>query len=470
VTLAYSDAYPILNIGSYNVSWPILTSYSTIFLFRRQAVKKSKQFEIQKVVRRLKQASSDATTRDETHISKLESVLVSLRAADIDRLANLAAASVGSCPNGTPTPPAAVVVDGIELLDRKILSANCVSEQLNVMVKAMTAIKTKAERQQQRIKGEQAEEEKDDDDENIKRKEKASMGSGDSDEERSKSSEGESEMEPDEDALQAIEKLLAVKQTGGHGGGSDGESSKERNSEVSSEEDSGVIENVSELEEDMLMDSDFISTTEEENEEEHKGDYMKSGRGSDSNGKVESKTKAKKPKNRLGQRARRQLAGQQQPLYGGRKPAQYRKGQGEGGKSKLFRDDGSGAGGGLRERKEDTSRKRPAEDEGPLHPSWAARRQEKQKVSIVSAGVSLSNKKIVFDDDGSKKVIATKPSSSSFRAPRSAKVDSTNSYHKKDSKMEGEEALHPSWELKKKLANAQKHIQPPRGKKIIFDD
>jgi len=399
-------------------------------------------------------------------------VLVSLRAADIDRLANLAAASVGYCPNGTPSPPAAVVLDNIELLDRKILSANCVSEQLDVMVKALKAIKTKAERQQQRIKGEHAEEEEDG---KIVRKEKALVGSSDldADEERLESSEEESEIEPDEHALQAIEKLLAVKQNGFRGQGSDGDSGgeeEERNSEVSSEDDSGLIENLSEQEEDMLMDTDFISNTDEEDE----GDYKKSGPGSKSNTKVKAKAKPKKPKNRLGQRARKQLAGQQQQLYGGRKPAPYRKGQGDAGKDKLFRDDGSGASRGFRETKEYTSRKRPAEkeaqDEGPLHPSWAARRQEKQKLSIVSVGVPLSNKKVVFDDDGSKKVIAPKPSSNYSKPPLSAHVVSNNYYPKRGSQSEGEGPLHPSWELKKELANAQKHIQPPQGKKIVFND
>lgn len=472
MTPAYCDVYCTLSIGSLIISSPIITSIPQFFLLPRQAVKKSKQFEIQKIVRRLKQASSDAPTKDATNISKLESVLVSLRAADIDRLANLAAASVGYCLDGITT-PAAVVVDNIELLDRKILSANCVSEQLDVMVKALKAIKAKAERQQQRNEGEQA-------DVDEKKKEKALVGSGDSDEESLESSEEENEIEPDEDALQAIEKILALKQIGGHRGGSTGDEGQEEVREeqerkVSSEDDSGVIENLSEQEEDLLLDTDFIANTEDE-EEERDGVYKKkSGGGSDSNKKVKSKAKPKKPKNRLGQRARRQLAGQQQPLKGGTKPAPYRQGQVDGGRSIPYRDDGRGAGRGFREIREDTSRKTSAkaaaEDEGPLHPSWAARRQEKQKLSIVNAaGVPLSNKKIVFDNDGSEKVIAPKPSLNSSRPPRPANAVPANYYHKKGSQEESEGPLHPSWELKKELANAQKHIQPPQGKKIVFDD
>ena len=42
----------------------------------------------------------------------------------------------------------------------------------------------------------------------------------------------------------------------------------------------------------------------------------------------------------------------------------------------------------------------------------------------------------------------------------------------KSSKVEKKEegGLHISWELKKQQKEAQKHIQPAQGKKIVFDD
>ncbi len=421
-------------------------------------MKKSKQFEIQKLVRRLKKASTETSSKDAANISKLESVLTSLRAADIDRLANLAAASVGYNPDGTAVEVDAAAVDDVELLDRKILSANCVTDQLGVMIKALKAIKTKAERQngKQKESAPAAEEA-----EKINTRRKA-VGSGSDDVDEENASEEESEIEPDEDALQAIEKLLALKQKSGQRGGAGDGGDRGNSDEGSSDDDSGVIENVSEQEEDMLVDTEFNSNTEDEEDQLNKGDYKNNKNGGGGSGEVKKKVKAKpkKSKNRLGQRARRQLAGYQPPqMHGG-----VRK-----------REDACDGGGRERERREDSNRKKEEVDEGPLHPSWAARRQEKQKLSIVNTAAPSSNKKIVFNEDGGKKIIAppSKPSApSNPRHQLRSTGPPASKYQNKGNQEESEGPLHPSWELKKKLAKAQKQLlkNPSQGTKIVFDD
>lgn len=402
--------------GVLNFLGSICLTLPCSFIFP-QAVKKAKQFEVQKAVRRLKQAKD--TAQNEKEISKLEAVLTSIKTANIEALSDKAAASVGLSARGhdEPADPKNGEIDTVQIAERRILSARCVVDQLNANVAAIDALRSKAAKQQQPNTvdaGTTTE----------------LLPSANSEEEvldsEAPKSEEESEKEPDEEALNALAKLMSRKNAKG---ASDDSATGE-----DSDEDSGVIEDLSE---------GSISTSlgEEGNGSDSDADVVPAAAPAAARAMPSRHDKAakvvkkpKKPKNRLGQRARRQLAEQAH----GRHAVHLHEPE------KRKREDGRGE-----ERK--VKHAISGDDAEVLHPSWAARRQEKQKLSI--SAVPAAGKKIVFDD-GSGMAAAAAPAAVQHR--------------KYESEKEG--PLHPSWVFKKKQAEAQRHIQPAQGKKIVFDD
>ena len=415
-----------------------------------QAVKKAKQFEIQKVVRRLKQAKESA--QDASAITKLEASLASLRAADIERLANIAAASVDLV-----TAPAAAGGGekgdvAQQLLDKRILNAKCVVDQLEAMVVALKSVREKAERYQPKtaaaeraaaVPSSPAGGDTDDDADELPTGRVTEDEEYESEEEEEEEEEEDGdEKEPDEEAVKALAKLVAAANRNTRTKGS------VRDGSESSEEDSGVIGDYSDEDEDDEGDHDDVEVNSGNDGDELMVDDYDSMTGSDSDGspkpgkigaqeeeeqqqqqKKEQKTAKKvpkKPKNRLGQRARRMLAEQ---THGNRAVHLNEKQERKEKKVEKRR-------GGKEERRGG------GEEEEVLHPSWAARRKEKERLSI--SAVNPIGRKTVFDDGATVK--SPPPSSGAV------------------------EKLHPSWQLKKQQAEAQRLMQPSQGKKTVFED
>lgn len=366
-------------------------------------MKKAKQFEIQKVVRRLKQATEAAASAGD--VGKLEFQLAAVRGADLDRLAAAAAASVGVAPDGAAMEPATTELPPLE---RRMVGAKCVVEQLEAMVTAIKAIKAKAERHRPGEGEEGAA---------PKRQKEDSCSSGGKEEGPSSplgsepSSESESEGEPDEAALAALAKLTGA-----------------RRGDASESSDSGVIEDISdeELEElEQELGGGGSDTSGSDDTDDGQPPKTKGGKGKE----AKPKKQPKKSKNRLGQRARRALAEQQH----GRSATRH-----------------------FATKKEE--KKEPAKAE-ELHPSWAARRQQKEKLSI--SAVAPAGQKIVFDDGSGAKKVIVPAGGGGGRGDRPAK--------KEKGKSEEGSGLHPSWELRKKQKEAQK-LLPAQGTKIVFND
>lgn len=107
---------------------------------------------------------------------------------------------------------------------------------------------------------------------------------------------------------------------------------------------------------------------------------------------------------------------------------------------------------------------------GDIHPSWAARRQ--QKVKAISLGPPRG-KKVVFDDDEgvtAHEVPVGSREENPGRSPALQKSKSrgiTGGLHAGINRAAAFSDLHPSWAAKKKLAMV---IAEPQGKKIMFED
>ena len=94
--------------------------------------------------------------------------------------------------------------------------------------------------------------------------------------------------------------------------------------------------------------------------------------------------------------------------------------------------------------------------EEKIHPSWAAKRNQQQKIAISTAIGTVSNKKIKFDDFGSNNV------ESSQKQSKSAETRHESSFSEP-----AEKNMHPSWAAKKSSKQGIQHFQ---GKKVVFGD
>lgn len=197
-------------------------------------------------------------------------------------------------------------------------------------------------------------------------------------------------------------------------------------------------------------------------------------------GKLPQPKKVQKPKNRLGQRARRLLAAQQYGQNARHLQLEREQQVEQQGAAALQpqqkQQQGSGAGGSAE----------------ALHPSWAAKQAQKQKLAIsIFAGPSAA-KKVVFDDDGEAKRTGSssggQPANASRHPPAaggsSSGLGASRKPHASGDGSRGtaagkpaarprraEQPLHPSWEAKKRLQEQQKRmILPAQGKKIVFGE
>jgi hypothetical protein len=94
--------------------------------------------------------------------------------------------------------------------------------------------------------------------------------------------------------------------------------------------------------------------------------------------------------------------------------------------------------------------------EEKIHPSWAAKRNQQQKIAISTAIGTVPNKKIKFDDFGSNNV------ESSQKQSKSAETRHESSFSEP-----AEKNMHPSWAAKKSSKQGIQHFQ---GKKVVFGD
>ena len=94
--------------------------------------------------------------------------------------------------------------------------------------------------------------------------------------------------------------------------------------------------------------------------------------------------------------------------------------------------------------------------EEKIHPSWAAKRNQQQKIAISTSIGTVSNKKIKFDDFGSNNV------ESSQKQSKSAEIRHESSFSEP-----AEKNMHPSWAAKKSSKQGIQHFQ---GKKVVFGD
>lgn len=390
-------------------------------MYLSQAIKKAKQFEIRKVVRRLKQAKENSDAAE----TKLEAYLVATRSADVDALVKEAAKPLYAL---LPSSAAGVAGGGegtargtegsVEAtLQRHILGAKCVTDELKATTTYIEELQKKAAKQAPKAELADAERER-----------------GPSSGEGTASPEG-SDSEPDEIAQGALAKLLQQRSQ-----------KNSASSGPSSDADSGLIDEGHAMSSDNdAGDGDSSGGEENSSQDERYGlgsngnvkqrPSVETKGGQQQKEKLKKVKKPPKPKNRLGQRARRKLALQ---TFG----------EGAAHLAKESRVD------------KELKTKRPSESAGKdgeeaLHPSWAARRQQVPKLSIPPFQKQLA-KKTTVGDSGTAKVKRSGGGSSGNAAAEAAHASTA--------------AIHPSWELKKKLAAQQRLLQPSEGTKVVFDD
>jgi len=425
-----------------------------------QAVKKAKQFEIRKTVRRLKQAED----RGDVDASKLRFHLAAARSTDIEQLAKQAATSVeASLGAALVVPDTRAACDqnkgsqegnngAEEIIHRRILGAKCVADEITSILSSMRDVREKMARFASKPQEASATDGEKQANDGAKIAELAKHDSKRNEEE-------EKEMSETDAAQNALSKLMQHRSV----------SQLAKNSKPGSVLDhgdsdtSGLLDSI-EMETEMSDLSEEYKTLDQENmrEESIQDDDADRDKSSDEvilmkgvaeagaiikrdeheqenrhlpKRQLKQKKPPKKPKNRLGQRARRQLA--MTTL----------------GKSASMRVSKQRKGGHAAQHQQERSRYR--RDENPqqeakevLHPSWTARRQQKAKGSI--SNTAQQAKKIVFSE------IDTENHSHGVRKAAGAASVAI-------------EKLHPSWEIKKKAAEKQRHIQPPQGTKIVFD-
>ncbi|GAB4822714.1 hypothetical protein N2152v2_009760 [Parachlorella kessleri] len=577
--------------------------------FRRKPnkeIKKSKQFEIRKIVRRVKQATEDGQGQGAAATAKLQAQLAAARAADVDLLTKTIAASYGIQQQQDPHPqqekeqregqgaapgsgPAAdrgppVAGEAAQAVHGRILAAKCVRDQalaaqrdLQQLAKKLAGAAAKegaaadlagegAGNGAQQMEQQQQQEQH----EGLNGGTHAQAANGGALEQQQDGrkqpgsacrevQKGTKELPLNTMAEGALAKLLA-----GHAGQRTKPSSSaqhateqrsSRGSDDDSHDDSGLVgsdpgglaggegDSGSELGAGYDSGSEPGSNGFDSEAYDSAGEGAKAGsaaRGRASQGggnegpgsergreqlragqkqeQREAKQKkkaaalAKKSKNRLGQRARRLLAAR---MYGGsaRHFLQQQEQQGA-------------AGGGAVQGTDRPSKKRPLwsapavqqpaqqaervqqrgeakaaghgeQADAALHPSWAAKRQQKLQISISAAPAA---KKIMFDEDGPAGAAAAPTSAKPNMQPSGASAVRAapardkqqrqpagkqqqqqhreqqapqQGRHKGSTSRGSVEAagpLHPSWEARKQQAAQQKKLPQPTGKKITFDD
>ena len=386
-------------------------------------VKKAKQFEIRKVVRRIKQAKDKAGEQQDGagtagELQKLESQLAAARAADVDRLtaqvaagagvAELAAASAQRpAPAGPEGGADAAAHDAAQQVDARIAGAKCVVDFVAGVAKELERLRSQGASRlaaQERAAGDSEPAAAREDNPPPKKKAKTAAV-------------------PAADEAAHLAELLQRRAA----------AAQEDDSFSSGGNDSGVI--------DSGDDSGVIDSGDEELSSLSSGESDGGGgrvapaqRAAGAAGQPRAEPKAKpqpKKKNRLGQRARQRLAEQTR-----------------------------GASAAHLQREPPP----PAAPE-ELHPSWAAKRMQHRPV--IAAGPMAS--KVVFRDADDVDADVTRAS----RAPprRTGAPGRPRAGGAVAPQVGPPSALHPSWEeAKKRKAEQQQQIFQPKGTKIKFSD
>lgn len=327
-----------------------------------KAVKKAKQFELQKVVRQIKRAKAE----DPAHLDKLEQLLAELRTAKVDELVKIAAASVGIVEEENQATAERCDPSRYPAITRRILGAKCVTQHLYDMERVVESIKAAVA-----VEDPTADPEVDLDD-----NKKDHTGQNPSDQ--------EVEHELDKDADQALAKLLATKRIRSSPSGEDAESPDDSDDML-----------LDDIHDGKTLNNQIAGQKSDSEDEENPG-----RRANDSNHQRKA-IKKKKPKNRLGQRARRRLAGWDLHVdfRKGRPPQAGRKGdEVDNGKSPLRKKTqvSSAKDGSLTERrKAAVSNDRDGSKligSAPLHPSWELKKKQAKTLR------PFLGKKVVFDD------------------------------------------------------------------------
>jgi hypothetical protein len=374
-----------------------------------KAIKKAKQFEIRKIVRRLKQANN---SKGDDPVAKLETQLGAARAADVEDLAQYALKRVEDALQCTPSEHSKNPHEESMqvLVNRRILTAKCVEDEIQNTVQTLQNLREKAEKSQKLVNS------------SLQPNVAASQGtSAGSDDQNS---------EPDDEAKEALAKLLRHKgadapENNGSSGLTSGTSSASSLDEDDLLVDAGQYLNGNLDGVEWHNDNDASQGREEFSRQasgdlKQKDDSREKGTDMNETSKLKRQKTAKpqKSKNRLGQRARRRLAEQEHGMKAAHLPAS------------------------VQEKRPRNQVKNPSEE--ILHPSWAARRQQKANQSLPISAPAAATKKVAVGNVGIEKGFSSS-------GPQFGK-------------------LHPSWELKRKQAEAQRHLQPPQGKKIVFGD
>lgn len=113
----------------------------------RKAVKKSKQFEIRKILRRLKGIKETNATEAVETVSNLERQLDIARQADVEKMSEYMICSIeGEISDGNTVDPSTVGIDVKNVVYRRILSAKCVLLEKDSMLKAIKMLEEKKTR------------------------------------------------------------------------------------------------------------------------------------------------------------------------------------------------------------------------------------------------------------------------------------------------------------------------------------
>lgn len=392
----------------------------------RKAVKKAKLFEIRKIGRRLKLAQEGTSKANaDTDTEKLESQLNAARQADVEALAKKAAGSLPDLPDGIIQVTNSEISESPaeEIVYRHILGSKCVLDQLATISSVIQTAVQKIDKIRKSI-------------ELSTNKEDSNLQEDD----RKDATESEELREPDDVAQNALQKLLNK------------QSERRAHEMLSDTDDSGLLEY------DSFRDSLDSDDSEKEDPSDSDADeeelpITKKNKKDESSKKTETQidknknnpaltnekkgkkkvdAKQKKPKNRLGQRARRKLAEQ---MHG--KQAKHL--------TTTPEENGGDSAAGGRQRKSAYKSHQTVD----IYPSWAAKKQQKTKLAIDSdVWTARKSQKILFDDENGEK-----RADSHFK--QAAKGDSS--------------LLHPSWALKKQQQEKH-HLVPSQGKKVVFNE
>ncbi|KAL4858695.1 hypothetical protein ACK3TF_001098 [Chlorella vulgaris] len=506
----------------------------------KKDIKKAKEFEVRKILRRIKQAKAEPNGKAgaAAGLDKLEAQLAAAKAADVEQLAAQAARS---CPVLMPTlqgsgqgqmaaahqdeqpePSAAAEAPPCspqsvqQVVHARILGAKAVKDRLAEVQLEMQRVGEAASKRETAAAartappaaatdaggeaGEQAVAAG-----SKKRKERPAKlgtgvaGSGEEQEVQQQVAKRHRQQQQaegaggDDVASGALAKLLGASMGRGPPAAAPGAAAAAAGGSDDSDDDSGIFQSASDDEQLLLsggssdaeeggrlpsgaggsdVDSDDAAAVQHRQQQQaaagvpgrERSGQQQAKRGGDQppqqqqqQQQQKKKKEAPKSKNRLGQRARRLMAAMQY----GRTAKHLQESPQQQGQDRPI--PGQAA---LQVQRKPPPQQPASKDMASLHPSWAAKQAQKQKLQISIAGGSSPAKKIVFGDDGSQQ---HKPSARGGTRPHQELSGGGAQAIKPVAATTGK--LHPSWEAKKRQQEQQKKMMlPAAGTKIVFGD